>query len=222
MADNSPTSVIDIVNLALTELKVDTLESLDQEGSEIAELSKRHYDIVRKSILRSHVWNFAKAEAALARASTGSSASFDDVYPLPKTYIRLISVGDVLVWTKREDIDIRSISIEGSFVRSIVIDNNGAATLDIIFIRNVTVVTEFDPLFITLLKFELAMALANGVTIKPSLKRGIREQLADARLQARSIDGQERPPVKTQRSRFLGARRTASRSRPAIRTNFGS
>ena len=77
MADNSPTSAVDICNLALTELKTDPIESLTQKDSAIAELCKRHYDLVRKSILRNHIWNFAKAEEALARSSDGISASYE-------------------------------------------------------------------------------------------------------------------------------------------------
>lgn len=219
MADNSPTSAVDICNLALTELKTDPIESLTQKDSAIAELCKRHYDLVRKSILRNHIWNFAKAEEALARSSDGISASYDDVYPLPKAYIRLISVGDVLIGTKKTGFDIRSIKIEGDFQKSIVYNNGGAATLAIAYIRNVISVSEFDPLFITLFKFELANAIAPGITLKPSVKADIRTGLADARLQAKSIDGQERPPVRINNSKFLEKRRTAT-SKPYIETTF--
>ncbi len=220
MADNSPTAPVDICNLALTELKVSPISSLDQKGNEIADLCNRHYDIVRKTILRRHIWNFAKTEANLARSSFGTSNSFDDVYPAPKTFLRLISVGDVLVWTKQECFDIRSIDISGTFIRSIVLNNSGAATLAILYIRNVISVSEFDPLFITLFKFEIAMAISQGVTLKPSTKASIQDGLTDARLQARSIDGQERPPVRIQNSKFINARRFALRTKQAFTTVF--
>jgi hypothetical protein len=219
MADNSPTSAVDICNLALTELKVDPIESLTQKGSDVAELCKRHYDLVRKSLLRNHVWNFAKTPEAIARSSNGVSASYADVYPLPKTFIRLISVGDVLIGTKKTSFDIRSIKIDGTFQRCIVDNNGGAATLDVLYIRNVTSVSEFDPLFMTLFKFELATAIAPGITLKPSVKADIRTGLTDARLQAKSIDGQERPPVRINNSKWLTARRTAFVEKP-LNTTF--
>ena len=65
MADSSPTAPVDICNLALTELKVNPISALDEAGSAVAELCNRHYDIRRKAILRSHIWNFAKTEATI-------------------------------------------------------------------------------------------------------------------------------------------------------------
>ena len=211
MADNSPNSPVDICNLALSELKIIPITALDQENSEVAELCNRHYDLVRKTLLRSHIWNFAKTEATLARSSTGSSSSYDDVYPLPQAYIRLISIGDVMVWEKNELYDLRSVIISGTRKRCIVIDNSGAATLFILYIRNVISVVEFDPMFITLFKFELATAIAPALTLKKSIKDAIKDGLADMRLQARSIDGQERPPVRVQNSKFINARKLRSR-----------
>lgn len=219
MADNSPTSPIDICNLALSELKVSPISSLDQQGSTEAQLCKRHYDVERKALLRTHVWNFAKTEEELARATNGSSGSYDDVYILTRTYVRLISVGDVLIGEKRTGFDIRSVKISGSFKRCILINNDGAATLSILYIRNVINVTEFDPLFIKLLKFELAMALAPSITMKPSTRQSIKDGLADARLQAKGIDGQERPPVRINNSKFLTARRNHFVKRP-LNTTF--
>ena len=217
MADSSPTAPVDICNLALTELKINPISALDEVGSAVAALCNRHYDIRRKAILRSHIWNFAKTEAILNLSAVGTSNSYSDVYPLVKTYLRLISIGDVFVWTKNELYDIRSVSISGTFKKSIVIDNNGSATLAILYIRNVISVTEFDPLF------TLANDIAPGITLKPSVRQSIKDNLADARLQARSIDGQERPPVRIQNSRFLRARRTKSVSQvQGITTVFGS
>ncbi len=223
MADSSPTAPVDICNLALTELKINPISALDEAGSAVAALCDRHYDIRRKALLRTHIWNFAKTEAVLNLSAVGTSNSYANVYPLVKTYLRLISIGDVFVWTKNELYDIRSVSISGTFKKSIVIDNNGAATLDILYIRNVVSVTEFDPLFTLLFKLELANDIAPGITLKPSVRESINKGLADARLQARSIDGQERPPIRIQNSRFLRARRTGSvRQVQGITTVFGS
>ena len=220
MADGSPTAPVDICNLALTELKVSPISALDEVGSAVAALCNRHYDIRRKALLRSHIWNFAKTEATLNLSTEGSSNSYSGVYPLVKTYLRLISVGDVFVWTKNELYDIRSVSIGSTFKKCIVIDNNGTATLDIVYIRNVVSVTEFDPLFTLLFKLELANDIAPGLTLKPSVRQSINAGLADARLQARCIDGQERPPVRIQNSRFLNARKNKLKPTSGITTVF--
>lgn len=220
MPDNSPTAPIDICNLALSELKVSPITSLDQIGSDIADLCKRHYDSQRKALLRKHVWNFAKTEEALPRASAATSTSYSDVYPLPGAYIRLISVGDVLIGTKKDKHDIRSIRIEGVFQRCLLYDNNGDATIAILYIRNVTSVSEFDPLFVNLFKLELANAIAPGITLKPSIKADIRIGLVEARLDAKGIDGQERPPVRIDNSKFLSARRNMLGQSTRITTAF--
>lgn len=219
MADNTPASAIDICNLSLTELKTDPIESLEQKNSDVAELCKRHYDLERQALLRGHTWNFAKTEGLLSRSSSATSISFNDVYPLPKTFLRLRSIGDVIVGTKETFYDIRSINIDGVFQRCIVINNGGGATLGIMYTRNVTTVSEFDPLFTKLFKFSLAMALAPGLTLKPSVKTSIEKGLADVKLEAKGIDGQERPPVKIQNSRFLDARRLGTR-KPYLNTVF--
>ena len=220
MVDSSPEAPVDICNLALTELKITPISALDEAGSAVAALCKRHYDIRRKALLRSHIWNFAKTETKLNLSADGSSNSYSDVYPLVKTYLRLISIGDVFVWTKNELYDIRSVSISGTFKKCIVIDNNGTATLDILYIRNVVSVTEFDPLFTLLFKLELANDIAPGITLKPSIRQSINMGLADVRLQARSIDGQERPPVRIQNSRFINARKNKLIPASGITTVF--
>ncbi len=222
MADSSPTAPVDICNLALTELKINPISALDEVGSAVAALCNRHYDIRRKALLRSHIWNFAKTEALLNLSANGSSFSYANVYPLVKTYLRLISIGDVFVWGKNELYDIRSVNISGTFKKCIVIDNVGAATLEILYIRNVVSVTEFDPLFTLLFKLELANDIAPGLTLKPSVRQSINTGLADARLQARSIDGQERPPVRIQNSKFINARKNRLKPTLGITTVFES
>lgn len=222
MADNSPSEPVDIVNLALTELKTDAIMVLAASDDKVAVLCNRHYDIERKALLRSHIWNFAKTEASLSIASSATSFSFSDIYPLPELYLRLVSVGDVLVWEKKTDYDIRSVEIDEVFTRCILRENDGAATLDIIYIRNVISVSEFDPLFIKLLKFKVALAIAPGLTLKPTIKISIENNLANAMLEARSIDGMERPPVRIQNSKFLNARRNALRQKPIVTTTFES
>ena len=88
------------------------------------------------------------------------------------------------------------------------------------YIRNVVSITEFDSLFTLLFKLELANDIAPGLTLKPSVRQSIKDNLADARLQARSIDGQERPPVRIQNSRFLDARKNRFKPISGITTIF--
>lgn len=219
MAASAPASDADICNLALDELRADTINSIDDVSVE-AGVCKRHYERTRGKVLRAHVWNFAKSEAQLARVSGATSNSYDDVYLLPGNFSRFISIGDVRVDTKQIRYDIRSIFADGVYKRTVVIDNGGAATLDILYIRNEKNVSAFDQLFVELFVLELAVAMSGRIVNKPSTLQSIRDRLSLAKLEAKGIDGQEAPPVQFSNSKFLSARRGASRTRPLIYPDF--
>ena len=218
MADLYPAAPVDICNLALSELKINPISSMDTGVN--GEICSRHYDIIRISLLRNHIWNFAKTEAQLSRSSNGTSDAFDDVYPLPDTYIRLISVGDVFVDDLTYEFDLRSIEIDGAFKKCLCMNNSGAATQDITYIRNVQEVSEFDSLFIMLFKFELAKALAPSLTAKPSIMQRIESGRLQYENAAKAVDSQERGPVRRNISKFLNARRYSHRSSSSITTTF--
>jgi len=210
MAASPPTSDVDICNLALDEVKANNINSID-DNDVTASQCKRNYDRVRGKVLRAHVWNFAKTERQLARISDATSISYSDVYLLPGDFTRFISIGDVKIGTKVVKYDLRSLYIDGVYKRVVMLDNDGAATLNILYIRDETNVSAFDPLFVELFILELAVALSARLMNKPSQVATLRDRLALAKLEAKGIDGQEAPPVQFSRSKFLSARKTVSK-----------
>ena len=82
-----------------------------------------------------------------------------------------------------------------------------ADTIEIGYIKDVEDVTYFDPLFVTYLALVLAKNICYGVTGKTTLRRDIRDMLFEAGVQARAINGQDKPPRRVTKSAIIGARR---------------
>lgn len=146
---------------------------------------------------------------------------FDDAYLLPSDFIRLVSVGDIMQGTKNNAYDIRSLADGGTYRKYICLNNSNSDSLTIMYIRNVTTVTQFDSLFIKLFSIELAKAIGTRLTLKPSIWAEIKNMLNETKLEARGIDGQERPPVRIRNSKILNARKYAFRNNRFTQVEFG-
>jgi len=83
-------------------------------------------------------------------------------------------------------------------------------TIEIGYIKDVEDVTYFDPLFVTYLSLVFAKNICYGVTGKTTLRRDTRDMLFEAGIQARAINGQDKPPRRITRSAVIGARRRYS------------
>jgi len=83
-------------------------------------------------------------------------------------------------------------------------------TIKIGYIKDVEDVTYFDPLFVTYLSLVFAKNICYGVTGKTTLRRDIRDMLFETGVQARAINGQDKPPRRVTKSNVLGARRKYS------------
>lgn len=79
--------------------------------------------------------------------------------------------------------------------------------LEASYIYDAQQVVQFDPLFINVLFLQLAENMAFKFTLKNSVKQAIEENLRQARIAAAAVAGQERPPVRVQRSRVVQVRR---------------
>ena len=76
------------------------------------------------------------------------------------------------------------------------------------YIYDAQVVPLFDPLFIDVLVLELAKKISFKFTLKPALVKSLEDELLDANLAAAAVAGQERPPIRVQRSRIRDVRRS--------------
>ena len=156
MAIKAANSPVAICILALDHLNQDQVTDIDTPISSREVVCARWYDNVRRALLRSHVWNFAKARDQLARNAIAPAFGYADAYDLPADFIRLLFIGDDSIndYRGRFEIDGKQILIN---------DDNG---LDIGYIKSVTDVTKFDALFVDLFALKLAIRMAYKFTVK--------------------------------------------------------
>lgn len=195
---SAPTSKIDIINLALDLIGQKPISTIDAPTTEMETIAARWYDQVRRSLLREYVWNFAKARRVLARSGT-PAFDYDDEYALPNDFLRFLSIGGD--WEEVQELDYDIVG------RCIQLDNDGSNSLKLRYIKDETVVTKFDPLFISLLSLNLALKLSYKVTLRKGVRDQVSQLLAIETPKAVSVDGQERPPRRIQRSKWMRMRR---------------
>ncbi len=85
-----------------------------------------------------------------------------------------------------------------------------APSLPIGYIFDEDDTTKFDPLFVNAFALQLAVNMSYGFAGKTTLRTDCRNMLAEALAEARSINGQDKPPVRITNSRVIGARRRYS------------
>lgn len=196
-------SDVEVVNLSLDLLRhSDKVTDINDPESETEALAARWYDVTRRSILRAFPWNFARKRITLSRNATAPAFGYADAYKLPNDYLELVFIGE----NYDEDYE-TEYSVEDG---QILLDNNGASSLQICYIQDVTQVGKFDALFLDLFVAELAIRFANSLTgINKSMKE-ITSWRNDLRNQARTKNGQENPIKVRQVSRLKTLRRRVS------------
>lgn len=197
------TSKTDICNLALDLLSAGVVSNVDDPSNATEELLARHYDLCRRKVLRSHSWNFAIKRAVLAADSSDPVFGYTYQFTLPADFVRLLHV----CGTEDQIVSPELYQVEGGKI--LISDTySDAGTLNIKYIYDIKTVSYFDPLFINLLAHELAMVIAYKVTDSNTNVQRVEQLRRDASALARAIDGQERPPIRVERSKALRARRS--------------
>ena len=195
-----PTSAVDICNLALDILGDAPINSIASPSTEDERLLSRWYDQTRQELLRKYIWNFSKRRANLSRIGA-PAFDYSDEYQLPSDFIRLLSIG---ANPRERPLTAINFDIEG---RKLLVDAEGAATIKARYVADISVVTEFDSLFINILYLSLALKMAYKKTKRRTLVSDINGLLAADLIKATSVDGQEKPPIQIKRSKYNAARR---------------
>lgn len=129
---------------------------------------------------------------------------YADTYNLPSDYLRFHFIGDDSIRNYKFDY-----AIEGT---QILVNNSGAASLNLAYIKNASTVSEFDSLFVILLAAELAENISYKFTLKNTVIQRLETLLDRKRREAKAVNGQDKPPVRVQGSKFLGARKRLTTS----------
>jgi len=190
-----PTNETEICNLALDHLNQAPIVSITAPNLQrIESICARWYDVSRRSCLRMHTWNESQKRVSLAALSTTPEFEYSHEYQLPPDYIRLTMIGPCN--------EIKDYAIDGT---KLLCREGGP--LDFRYVFDNDVVETFSPLFVDLLALELALNLAYPITANINNVQRIKAMRDEKRGEAFSVDGQERPPRRVERSNFIRARR---------------
>lgn len=213
------TSSTDICNLALDLLSAETVHDVENPTSATEELMERWYDQCRKKLLREHPWNFATKRIILAPDSADPAFGYVAQFSVPADFVRVLALGtnlsvdrEVLLPKDAYQFENNKILLNGYY--------EDATSLNLIYIYDFKNVSGMDAMFIDLLAYELALSVAYKVTETSTNVQRLDELGRRRKELAKAIDGQERPPVRIERSRALAARRSAGRVTPTHRTVF--
>lgn len=193
------TAPIDIAKLALDELKQAPIASLD-EKSTAARVVTRHYDTVRRSLLRTYsVWNFARKRGKVTLVEDQEPLfDYRAYYKMPDDLIRLMFVGEDYNRYRRISYDVEGRNILVSRTDCLVAGNTELQkSIPIKYIFDNTNVSEWDPLFVDCMVLALARAICLPVTGDKSLLETLESGLKIALKEAAAINHQENPLIVT-------------------------
>lgn len=152
---NTPLSVLDICNLALSKLGESPLSAIDPNGTLPSRMCYMHYHPVRREVLCANRWSFACTRTTLTSAETATDAEHSVAHTLPTDCLRVLEVGHP-GWTLRG----RSIYCPATIIR-------------LLYIRDEEDTSTFDPLFTealaTRLACKLCIPLINSTTARQAL-----------------------------------------------------
>ena len=196
------TSAAGVCSLALAHLKMSPVVSLETPVDEGEKRCALVYHQTRRKVLRALPWNFAIKRATLSAVTSTPDFGFTHEYALPNDFLRYLSRHDVSGFRLRSfEADYE---IENGFIR---INQDTAGTLQIRYIYDHQDVPKWDPMFIDLMSYEIAIRIGPNFQASASDLERLSAERKNIRAEAGAIDGQERPPKRVQRSRWLQARR---------------
>ena len=214
---SAPAASIDICNLTLDYLKQAAISNIESPDTATESIFARHYDATRRECLEKHPWNFAIKRVELTPDGTAPEFGYSYRYQLPADFIRLLSIGDDSIDGYRN-----AYEVEDGYLLLDTGDASDGTTIYVRYIYDVTDVSAFSPLFCKVLALQLAVDLAPKFSISNTLKAELKKDLEEKSPWAMSIDGQQRPPRRIQRSKFLARRQRSQTSRAGPNIYFSS
>ena len=160
-------SQVSICNIALQLVGAERIVAID-EGSEQARACDLLYEATRQELLRTHLWRFARARAALPAASTDPLWGYDKAFEKPADCLQVFAI-DTGGYASR---GVRW-TVEGNQILA-----NTTAPLNILYGKDVTDESAFDVLFVTVFAHQLAVYLCDPLTQDNTKKQLLGQDLA--------------------------------------------
>ena len=172
-----------ICNAALAKIGAKRINNIDTDTSPEAIQCRTHYEMTRDALIRSHWWRFASGRKTLSQDATDPTGDeWDNQFILPNDFLRIKSIYE----NRFSDENYRSYALEGKRLLT------NESTVEIRYIKKVTDVTEFDPLFVEVLVLQLALKLIPALAkTDTGLKESVKNDLKLLMPSVRALDSQE-------------------------------
>jgi hypothetical protein len=179
-------------------LGLDTISSLSEQ-SKRAKYCNKQYSILRDELLYSHPWNFAAVRIEIAKTANTPPFGYQYEYALPQDVLRVLGVSDNEAGEIKYQIEYNP--TDGN--RVLLTDES---SMKILYIRTVSDVTQFSPMFGEALSMRLAMDLAMPLVQSTTQAEFWANAYTRWVAQARSFDAQEGSLKRLTTSTFKNAR----------------
>lgn len=173
-------SEIQICNLAISRVGDELITSFD-DGTTASDLCALHYEPARDAVLEDHLWSFALERASLARLTDAPVNKYAYKYQLPPDHIRTIIT------------DLDEYSIPWTREGNTILTDEEAVYL--VYIKQVTDVTQFSALFVQALSLFIASRIAYPITNKSRMAMEILNEYDLLFDKAVTSDGQQTPDL---------------------------
>lgn len=195
---------VEICNLAISRLAANPIQALSDQTRE-AQVCRRHFNILRDSVLRDFDWAFARRRVAVARLDLTDSV-FTFVYDLPADCLivrRIVNPSDPEGTDPAKKINFE-VALHPTDNRQVLYTNQASPT--IVYTANVTGPTVFDAMFTDALAWRLAMEFAVPLRGSPELMNACSQYYRAALASSHVQSAKESHQVPTGAGDFVAAR----------------
>jgi len=195
----APVTPVEVANLTLDVIKTENVENIeDVSGDEIAAVINRWWDVSRRKCLEGFPWYFASARKSIQLVSPAPDFGYTDQYRLPNGFVGLNFITDESLPLSKWDY-----TIEGDYL---LINNSGAASLNIGYVKDTTNVSNWTSSFLLYVAYQLAYYVVFKLTGQNQTTTRIQNQLAPHRNEAKAINGLTVPPKAYRESAMIAGR----------------
>jgi hypothetical protein len=185
--------------MALGKIGANRINDYENDATLEAIYCRTFYEQTRDELVRSHQWRFASARATLSEDSETPSFQWAHQYILPTDFLRLKDIFEENS-TPLEN-TLHTYAIEGE---KLLTDDSEC---QIRYIRRVTDVTEFDPLFVQFLVLRLAHKFSMAIAQDKALSDRLEAEITFMMPRIRAMDRQETNTIRRHELRtWNGAR----------------
>lgn len=159
-----------ICNMALDELGANRIkDTVDDDTSVEAIKCRLHYEPTRDALEQLVPWRFTRGRETLTEDAETPGFEWGKQFVLPADYLATKSVYE----GRFSDENIRSYSLEGNLLLT------NETTVELRYIKKVTDVTKFEPLFLQVFVLQLALKLKSLAGATPKIAESIKDSLDD-------------------------------------------